>query len=57
MQKQKIINKRPTLNDPYEFATIKRIYFKEGTPYLDIEPIERLERMESKQKFNNKSSR
>ena len=57
MQKQKIINKRPTLNDPYEFATIKRIYFKEETPYLDIEPIERLERMESKQKFNNKSSR
>ena len=50
-------NKRPTLNDPTEFALIRSIYFKDRTFDEQIDPIERLERMESKQRFNNKSSR
>lgn len=51
-------NKRPTLNDPVEFAIIKSIYFKDTRPTLeDNDPVERLERMESKQRNNQKSSR
>jgi hypothetical protein len=49
---------RPTLNDPAEYAIIKSIYFKEtlrGTE--DLDPMEKLERMESKQRNHNKSSR
>jgi len=49
---------RPTLNDPNEFALIKSIYFKDNRPLdEDLDPIERLERMESRQRHNNKSSR
>ncbi len=49
---------RPTLSDPAEFALIKQIYFKDNRPFNeDLDPIERLERMESKQRFNSKSSR
>ncbi len=50
--------KRPTLNDPEEYAIIKSIYFKETMRgQEEIDPIERNERMESKQRNNNKSSR
>ena len=51
-------NKRPTLKDPAEFALIKSIYFKDNRPaWEDLDPMERLDRMESKQRFNQKSSR
>lgn len=50
--------KRPTLNDPNEFALIKSIYFKDNRPlYEDLDPVERLNRMEAKYRHNNKSSR
>lgn len=49
---------RPRLDDPTEYALIKSVYFKDGGPLnADLDPIERLERMESKIRFNNKSSR
>jgi len=49
---------RPTLNDPEEFAIIKSIYFKDDRPlHEELDPIERLERMEAKQRHQNKSSR
>lgn len=51
-------NKRPRLDDPAEFAIIKSIYFKDNRPaWEELEPDERLDRMESKQRNNNKSSR
>jgi hypothetical protein len=51
-------NKRPTLNDPAEFALIKQIYFKDNRPeWEELDSLERLDRMESKQRFNQKSSR
>ena len=51
-------NKRPTLNDPAEFALIKQIYFKDNRPaWEDLDPVERLERQEAKYRQNNKSSR
>ncbi len=51
-------NKRPTLNDPAEYALIKSIHFKNDRPiHEDLDPIERKERMESKQRNKNKSSR
>lgn len=50
--------KRPTLNDPAEFAIIRSIYFKDSNPFKeDIDPIEKLERIESKHKNNSKSPR
>jgi len=51
-------DKRPKLTDPKEYALIKSIYFEKD--YINkkkIDPIERLDRMESKQRNNNKSSR
>jgi len=49
---------RPRLDDPNEFALIKSIYFKGDGPHdEDSDPIERLERMEARQRFNQKSSR
>lgn len=49
---------RPTLNDPAEYAIVKSIYFKEPLPLNEeIDSIEKLERMDSKQRNNNKSSR
>jgi len=51
-------NNRPKLTDPVEFALIKQIYFKDGRPFAeDLDPIEKLERMESRQRFNSKNSR
>lgn len=55
---RKEINKRPTLNDPEEYALIKSIHFKDDKPlHEELDPMERLERMESKQRNNNKSPR
>ncbi len=49
---------RPTLNDPAEFALIKQIYFKDDRPLNeDTDPLERLERMESRYKHKQKNSR
>lgn len=48
----------PRLDDPEEFATVRDMYF-EGYP-LDApktDPIENLERMESRFRNNQKSSR
>jgi len=50
-------NKRPTLNDPTEYALIKSIYFKDNSSSKDLDPIEELDRMESRQRNHNKSSR
>ena len=51
-------NKRPRLDDPEEFALIKSMYFaKDNFNKEDIDPIEQLERMESKQRNLNKSPR
>ncbi len=47
---------RPTLNDPVEYALIKKIYFNNSRPINDdIDPIERLDRMESRRRNNNNS--
>lgn len=51
-------NKRPRLTDPAEFALIKQIYFKDNRPaWEELDPAERLDRMESKQRHNGKSNR
>ncbi|MCK9370996.1 hypothetical protein M0R04_13885 [Candidatus Dojkabacteria bacterium] len=51
-------NKRPTYKDPAEFALIKQIYFKDNRPtWEDLDPQERLDRMEAKQRYNAKSNR
>ena len=50
--------KRPTLNDPAEFAIIKSIYFeKDLLRDQDIDQLERLERQESRSRNKNKSPR
>ena len=49
---------RPTLNDPKEYNLIKSIYFKNDRPFdEDLDPIERIERLEAKQRNKNKSSK
>ena len=51
-------DKRPTLYDPKEFAIIKDIYFeKDHINKEDVDPIEKLERMEARSRNNNKNSR
>lgn len=51
-------NKRPRLDDPAEYKIIKDIYFKDNRPiHEDLEPDERISRMESKQRNNAKSNR
>ena len=50
--------KRPTLKDPKEFALIKSIYFKEREGFNDkLDPKEEMERWESRNRNNKKSSR
>jgi len=50
--------KRPTLSDPEEYDLIKSIHFKEPNRYLeDLDPIEKLERMDSRQRNKNKKFR
>jgi len=48
---------RPKLTDPKEFAIIKSIYFKDRQTSEKIDPIEELDRIESRQRNLNKSSR
>ena len=49
---------RPRLDDPKEYALIKEIYFKDNSPlFEELEPEERLERIEAKHRQTNKSSR
>lgn len=49
---------RPKLTDPKEFRIIKDIYFKDNRPeWEELDSIERLDRMEAKQRHQNKSSR
>lgn len=50
-------NKRPKLTDKEEFALIKSMYFEKDNRKEEIDPIERLERMNSKQRNNLISSR
>jgi len=50
--------RRPRLDDPEEYRIIKSIHFKETRKeWENLDPIERLERMQSKERNNNKSSR
>lgn len=50
-------DKRPTLNDKEEFDIIRSVYFKDHNPInSDLDPTERLERMEAKQRNKQKSS-
>jgi hypothetical protein len=50
--------KRKTLADPEEFAIVKSIYFpKDNRGEENIDPIEKLERMEAKQRNQNNNSR
>lgn len=50
--------KRPRLDNPQEFALIKSIYFyKDNFITEEIDKLEQLKRQESRQKYNNKSSR
>lgn len=52
------MEKRPKLTDPAEYALIKQIYFKDGRrSEEEIDQIEKMERMEAKQRNNNKSPR
>ncbi len=51
-------DKRPRLDDPKEFKIIRDIYFeKDHINKEQTDPIERLERMEARQRNNNKNSR
>lgn len=51
-------NKRPKLSDPEEFAIIKSIYFDKDLQFKEKnDPLENLERQESRQRNLNKSSR
>lgn len=52
------MNKRPRLDDPEEFAIIRKIYLKDRRPFNeDLDPRERLERMEARQRNKFKNSR
>lgn len=51
------MEKRPTLNDPDEYALIKKIYFDDDSIMERNDPKEELERMESRQRNRNNSSR
>lgn len=51
-------NKRPRLDDPNEYKIIKEMYFKDDRPLgEDLDSIEKLSRMEAKQRSNAKSNR
>lgn len=43
---------RPRLDDPTEYALIKKIYFINDSVPEVPDPLERLERMESRQRNN-----
>ena len=51
---------RPTLNDPKEWALIRSMYFQKDLQYYEneeVDQLERLDRQESKSRFNQKSPR
>lgn len=49
---------RPRLDDPSEYKIVKQMYFHNDIIINDeIDSIEKLERMESRSKNNNKNSR
>ena len=49
---------KPRLDDPVEYALIKSIHFKDDRPLDEnIDPIEHNDRMESRSRNKNKSSR
>jgi len=51
-------NKRPKLTDPKEWETIKSIYFEKDYRNKEkTDPLEKLERMEAKQRIINNNSR
>ena len=52
-------NSRPTLNDPTEWALIRDMYFDNNSPLIkeNNDPLEELERLESRIRNNNISSR
>jgi len=51
-------NRRPRLDDPKEYAIIKSIYFAKDLEKTEkLDPLENLERQDSKQRNLNKSSR
>lgn len=51
-------NQRPTLNDPKEWEIVREMYFDTSSPLKDeTDPIERLERMNSKYRNLNTNSR
>lgn len=51
-------NGRPKLSDPEEYALIKAIHFKDNRPKdEDLDPFERIERMEAKHRNRHKNSR
>lgn len=51
-------DKRPKLTDPEEFDIIRSIYLKDRRSInSDLDPVERLERMESKQRQKQNESR
>ena len=51
--------KRPTLNDPAEYALIKQIYFKDDVRFIEnqLPPDEISDRIDAKLRSSNKSSR
>ena len=51
--------KRPTLNDPQEWAIIRDMYFDSSSPLTkeNKDPLEELDRLESRIRNNNISSR
>lgn len=51
------MEKKQKLTDPEEFALIKSIYFEKDTKGEQIDFIERMERMESRQRNLNKNPR
>jgi len=53
------MEEHPNLNNPKDFALMREMYF-EGKPNIkeeDVDPIERLERMEAKERNINNNSR
>jgi len=51
-------NNRPRLDNPADYKVVKDMYFEKDLPLAeDLDPIERLERQEAKQKNIKNNSR
>jgi hypothetical protein len=57
IQRMNTERKRPTLNDPKEFAIIRSVYFQKDSPLDKNEISESIERSEIKKKILNNTSR